>query len=287
MRLGREQRLVVGGIPRADLLPEEVRAGRRAYATRRALALGVVVALFIAILGVATAKITVTASAAALQAARNQTNSLIRQQAAYSGVTSARARLTSVDAARATATGTEILWKPYLERVGATLPNGMSIVTVQIDSAAPGQPYLQPTSPLQGPRVATLTLHVTTRGLASIQTWLNALPVLPGFVDASAGNVAADAGGQLGADVVVHINAKAYTAASPESASSVRAKSSQGVKPTPTPTPVPVPVVTSTPTPTPVPTVTVTVRPPDDSASTAARASSTKSGTTDAEGDGR
>jgi hypothetical protein len=64
-----------------------------------------------------------------------------------------------------------------------------------------------PVVPLQGPRIATLDVKVSTPQ-ASISSWLNQLPTLNGFVDATPGSVTLNSG-LYTVDVVIHVDKEA------------------------------------------------------------------------------
>lgn len=224
----KDARLVLGAPPRANLLPQEVRAERQARAVRHALRLVFVAVVLVAICGIGAGYLVAQQSAVQLQGARARTTTLFAQQSKYGDITAARTRLTSTSVAMKSMSGAGIQWKAYLEDISATLPDGMSIVSVAIDSAAPGTVYASPTSPLQGSRVATLTFQVTGAQLGSVRSWLDALRGLPGYVDAEADSITTGPDGDLLANVTLHVGTKAYT---------VPARTTPAASATPTATP--------------------------------------------------
>lgn len=284
----RDSGLLLAPSPRADLLPEEIRTDRHARSVRRSLRYVLLVAVLVAVGSIGVARLQAERSTTQLQAERARTQTLLAQQRRYTDVTSARTRLTSTQLARQTTTSTGIKWRQYLEAVSATLPSGVSIVSVDIDSAAPGSQYVQASTPLQGPRVATLAFHVSTKRLSSVEHWVDKLSSLPGFVDATpaavttataSGTGAPSAAGLLDAAVSVHIGAAAYTAVPSAAPLPIRKpKPTPTPRPTPTPTPTPMPTVTVVATPIPTVTVTATAKPKPSQKSTKADTASANGG---------
>ncbi len=203
--------LVLGGEPRVDLLPPEVRVLRKGKGIRRRLAFGVIVVL----LGVTG--VTVLARAQADSAKTNlanaqaRTQDLLIQQRKYIEVSKLQNEIDTIRAAQQVGTSTEIDWESYLNSVQATLPADVTISTVNIDTATPFAPYTQATAPLQGARVATLTFTARSSTLPQVPAWLNALVTLPGYSDASPGSVTRDTNGGYAVSITMHINQAAFS----------------------------------------------------------------------------
>ncbi|RDV43123.1 hypothetical protein DOE76_19450 [Leifsonia sp. ku-ls] len=214
MNIGKGSRsddLVIGGVPRADLLPPEVRARRKALALRRSLLLGVVGVAAVVALGVAGSFAYDLQANAALAMEQTRTTDLLKQQAKYSDVRAMKEDIKLLQAAQEVGASTEIQWKAYLDKVQATLPGGVLVQTVQIDSASPMAPFLQGTTPFEGPRVATITFTATTDSFPSTSQWLTALEGLPGYVDATPNSVSRDDGsGTYTVSITMHVNADVY-----------------------------------------------------------------------------
>lgn len=203
--------LVVGGEPRVDLLPPEVRANRTAKRTRRRLgyALIGVIVVTIAAIGGATA-ISVN-SQVQLGDAQLQTSSLLAQQQKYSSVLVAQNQVQLTQAAQQVGASTEIDWKAYLDKVQATLPANVTISTVTIDSSSPLALYAQSAAPLQGSRVATISFAAQSPTLPEVPAWLDALATLPAFADAVPGSVTLDAATNVyTANITMHVNSAAF-----------------------------------------------------------------------------
>ncbi|GAA1492882.1 hypothetical protein [Curtobacterium herbarum] len=204
---GAGQALLVGGVPRADLLPTEVLVDRRQRAVVRRVWLGVV------LLAAATAGVVLLASASAMQQdahladVRRETDSLLLQQQQYREVRSVESQSDLLRAAQSVGGSTEIDWQSTLQGVQDSLPTGVTITGVQIDSATPLEAYAQATGPLQGQRVATLTVDAASPTLPSVPSWLDAVRSLPGYVDANANSVTLDTStGVYTVDMTIHLD---------------------------------------------------------------------------------
>jgi len=202
--------LVVGGQPRANLLPPEIILKRKQLKTRRALRFGVVL---IAIGTAAACALTFgVASVAQVQytLAQGTQAQLISEQGTYSEVRDVQTTIATITAGQQVGASTEINWQEYLTKLQGTLPSGVALQTVDIQSGTPMQAFEQSNGPLQGARVAAITFTATSATLPTIPDWLRAMAKLPGFVDATPGSVSVDAG-VYSATVLMHINADAFS----------------------------------------------------------------------------
>ncbi|WP_285115721.1 hypothetical protein [Leifsonia sp. fls2-241-R2A-40a] len=203
--------LAVGFDPRVSLIPPEVLAGRKAKAVRRSLVWGVlgVVAVTIAAIG-GTAVLGLQAQLE-LASAQAQTGELLAEQHKFVDVRKFQDQVALTQAAQQVGASTEIDWKDYLEKVQATLPSDAAMTSVTVDSATPLATYEQPTAPLQGARVATLTFEATSPVLPVVPAWLTSLATLPGFSDATPGSVSLDDTTKLyTVTITMHINEAAF-----------------------------------------------------------------------------
>ncbi|MBB2969041.1 hypothetical protein [Leifsonia aquatica] len=203
--------ILVGGEPRVSLMPPEVLVGRRAKRMRRSLlwgVLGVVLLVLAAVGGTAALGFRAQLDLAAAQA---HTAELLAEQTRFREVRTVQDQVTLVEAAQQVGASTEIDWKDYLQKVQATLPADVTLATVTIDSATPLATYAQPTVPLQGSRVATLTFQASSPTLPVVPTWLKSLATLPGFADATPGSVTLDpTTATYAVDITMHINETAF-----------------------------------------------------------------------------
>jgi len=210
MRTRKDTGIAVGGAPRVDLLPPEVRAERRTAALVRRAWAGVVVVAVVVGIGSGAAFLQRMQAEDALLMAQAETQSLLMSQTKYSDLKATQAKVDLAIGAQKVGGSTDIDWPAYLEKVQGTLPVGVTIVSVSLDQASPLVQYTQPTAPLQGSRVATLTFQATSPTLPSVPDWLNGLATLPGFADAQPGSVALEEG-VYKADITMHITADAFS----------------------------------------------------------------------------
>ncbi|MBG6107949.1 hypothetical protein [Frigoribacterium sp. CG_9.8] len=211
-RSGTAAALVIGGIPRADLLPPELRLQRKWRALQKRLWLSVAALCFVMILGTAAAARQASEAQMNLVAEQGRTTALIAEQQKYAAVRSVQQEMRLVEAAQHIGTSTEIDWQNYLMRVQGTLPANVILTSVSIDAGSPLQSYRQPTVPLQGARVATLSFVATSATLPEVPAWLDSLTSLPGYTDASPGSVTRDdATGAYTVDITMHINEAAFS----------------------------------------------------------------------------
>lgn len=203
--------LIIGGEPRADLLPPEVKAGLRGAALRRGLLAVVVAVVLLVAGGVGVATWQTLQGQARLLAAQNRTTELLNSQVTFLEVRQVQDAVERTIAAQGVAGSTEIDWKGYLQRVRSVLPGDVTIDSVTIDAATPLAPYGQATAALQETRVATLVLFVTSPDLPEVPDWLRDLSALPGYVDAVPGAITRTDTGAFQVSVTMHIDDAAYS----------------------------------------------------------------------------
>lgn len=200
-----------GREPRVDLLPGEVHVGRRERALARRAWIGVVVIGSIVVLGIAGAFLDALQSATALADAQNQTTSLLAQQGKYAEVRTIEGRANLLEAAQSVGGAPEIDWAESLTSLQDALPSGTTITDLTITSAGPVEEYAQSTAPLQGARVGTLQVTLSTPQIPSVPTWTEALSKLKGYVDSNIDSVTRDQdSGNYTAVVTLHVNEKAF-----------------------------------------------------------------------------
>jgi hypothetical protein len=136
---------------------------------------------------------------------------LLTQRGEYSDLLAVQERLDLGRAAQTVGASPEIDWSGYLRELQTTLPGGVDLTAVTIDSASPVQVYEQPTGPLEGPRVATLTFTANSETLPDVPVWLDALRTMPAFVDAVPNSVTRDDGGSYLVNITMHIGADAFS----------------------------------------------------------------------------
>jgi Tfp pilus assembly protein PilN len=202
--------LVVGGQPRANLLPPEIIVKRKQLKTRRALRAGVLlVAVVTAAACVGTFGIASVAQVQFVAAQQTQTR-LVAEQGAYGEVRDVQNTIATITAGQLVGSSTEIAWEDYLTQLQGTLPEGVVLKNVSIESGTPMSAFGQSDGPLQGARVAALTFTATSATLPTFPEWLRSMAELPGFVDATPGSVKQENGIYI-AEVLMHINSEAFS----------------------------------------------------------------------------
>lgn len=197
-------------VPRADLLPPELGQREKARGVRRGLR-GVVFLVAILVAAAVGGAWFLTFSAqTSLDAARQQTQALALQKSQFSEVQLTQQAIALGEAAVVVGGSTDVDWKAYFAQLESQLPGGVRIESIAVDAATPVQAYAQSETPLEGPRVATLTFTALSDTLPKIPDWLERLEQLPGFVDATPNSVSLENEGYR-VSITMHIDAAAYS----------------------------------------------------------------------------
>lgn len=202
----RGNEIIVGGAPRAELLPPEVGQGVKARALRRLLVFFVILTAGIVAFLVVFATFLSAGSGVLLATANEETNDLLKKQAAFSEVRDVTELIGEVDEALVIGSVTEVRWKAYFAEIQASLPVGTIITNFTADTSTPTTPYAPSTVPLQGVRIGELTFTATTATLPDVEAWLNGLEKLTGFVDAAPGTIVRDDNGAYTVNIIMHVN---------------------------------------------------------------------------------
>lgn len=210
-RASKTDELVIGGAPRVNLLPPEVRQQRKAKTIRRRLGFGVIAVVAIVVVGTGAAVVLAIQAQQLLANEEAITPELVAEQSQYLEVRAVQNEMGLVEAAQQVGGSTEIDWKEYLDGVQEILPASVTIRTVAVDSASPLALYGQPTGPLQGARVATVTFTAESAGLPDVPAWLESLATLPGYADALPGSITRDDEGVFTVAITMHVNDAAYS----------------------------------------------------------------------------
>lgn len=202
--------LVLGGVPRADLLPPSVVAERRLRHAARAVGIALITTLVIVLGAVGASFAHSFAATAALDAERERTNELLASQSEFSEVSSALGAIDRLSAARAAAGTTDIEWGPYLARVAALLPPGTTVGSVVVTAATPTTPLPAAVGASGKPLAATMLYTVTGPDLAAVRDWMLALRGLPGYAGAALQS-ASEADGLYSAQVQIAVDQGIYS----------------------------------------------------------------------------
>lgn len=198
------------GVPKVDLLPQEVRDQAAVKKVRSRAIVGILCAAALVAVASGVAFYGSVSAAASLVAAQAQTSSLLLEQAKYAEVNQVKQDTAAVQDAQQIGSWTEIEWRSYLQQVQGTVPAGMTITNIVVDSASATEPYAQASVPLQGPRVATLTFTASSEGIPMVPLWLDSLTKLPGFVDATPTSIEAAEKGYT-VNMTMHVGDAAFS----------------------------------------------------------------------------
>lgn len=168
--------------PQVDLLPPEVRQGRKLKRTKQLLAVALLAIVLLAVVGWVFAKFTLVAANRDVAAAQADTDKLTAEQAKYAGVPQIQSQLTATRNALSSATATEVLWKQYLEAFRAVTPPNVSYdevhATLSSDPTA-----TQAGDPLQKPSVGQIVFTARAATLPDVAAWMDAVGQIPGLSD--------------------------------------------------------------------------------------------------------
>ena len=184
----KDARLIIGGQPRADLMPPEIKQGVAARAQRRGLMAIVVVVVLIVAGAYALVSFNSNLAQMRLEAANTETGRLLAEKAQYTEVQKVGTLLDTATAAQRIATSTEVDLGNYYDAIYDTLPSGVSVTIIKVDIATPLVVYPQSTTPLQPVKMGEFVLTVKADDLKKISQWLADIPTLPGYTDAIAGS---------------------------------------------------------------------------------------------------
>lgn len=204
-----KQLLVVGGQPRANLLPPEIILKRKQLKTRRSLRAAVVLVAIGTAAGCVGAFGVSSVAQVALMATQQQ-QALVLEQAKYSEVSQVKQTISTIEAGQQVGSSTEVDWRAYILQLQKTLPAGVKMTSVKVETGTPMNLFPQSEAPLQGARVGAISFEASSKTLPDIPDWLRALATMPGFVDATPGSVRIE-GSTYVVDVLMHYNTDAYS----------------------------------------------------------------------------
>jgi anti-sigma factor RsiW len=198
--------LVVGGEPRIDFLPPEIKARKQARRTRRSLLVLSLIVVAVCAAGYVFAAALASLAQTSLAEAQERTQVLLKEQAEYSDVRTVTGQISATENARILGSATEVLWKNYLAQLVGTLPAGVTIekFTVVGQSATDVAPV--PSVLLQNARISTITFSVRMPALADAEAILVNLKSLPGYADAWVTPIEVSPDGTYTAEFTLNVN---------------------------------------------------------------------------------
>lgn len=178
--------LVIGGEPRIDFLPLEIKQRKENRKSRRSLITLVIAVIVVCLGGYAFSAATAVQSVASVDAERARTAQLLQEQTKYAEARTVATDTAAADAAALVGSADEILWKKYVQELQDVLPEKTSIVQFSINSKdVLAEDTATEVIPLQAASIADVLFTVETPSLASIDKLNVNLRELPGFAGAS------------------------------------------------------------------------------------------------------
>ena len=203
--------LTLGGEPRADLLPPDLKARREGRALHRALTIALVGVVLIMGASIGAVSLKAALNQNDLAAAMLRTDEILLETTQYAEVSQIQDQYTTTLAVRGLGLSTEVDWKAYLADIRSILPADVMIDTVSVTTASPWTTFAQSTVPLMKPRTASLAFELTSPGLPTVPLWLEGLRDLPGYADASPGSITRSDDGSYVVSLALNINASALS----------------------------------------------------------------------------
>lgn len=175
--------LVLGGEPRAQLLPPAVKQREKNRRARRLMAMFVVLAVGVAGLGIAWAYLQKTQAEQDLEAANEATTSILAQQLQYAEASQLANLVSQAASAETTVTQTEVLWAAAYIALRSHFPAEVTLTGYDFLVSAPWEQPLLPEGPIREPRVAVLTLDFSGDDYAPVAQFVSSVSSLYAFSD--------------------------------------------------------------------------------------------------------
>jgi Tfp pilus assembly protein PilN len=170
----------IGGAvwPQVDLLPPEVREGRKLKSTKRSLlftVLGVVVVVTVA---AGVAFFSAAAASSELTTVQGDTAVLLAEQTKYAEVPQVLGQISNAEAARQAGMSTEIF-----EALRAVTPAGVSYDDLTVAAATPVAAAPAATDVLAGASIGQIAFTARSTTLPDMSAWMDAISTVSGLAD--------------------------------------------------------------------------------------------------------
>jgi len=206
----KDTRLVVGGSPRADLLPPEIKRDKVARRQRRGLIAIVVLVVALVVVGYGASTVAAVGAQTRLEAANARTGALVSEKSQYSEVTQVQSNVNTAKAAITVGSSAELNWSVTMLEILSTLPAGATVTTMSAVAASPMATYAQATAPLQPFRMSEVVLSVRLAQFAQLSPWLDDLEAtVTGFADAGTATTTLTGDGDYLVTLTLHLDAGA------------------------------------------------------------------------------
>jgi Tfp pilus assembly protein PilN len=175
----------IGGAvwPQVDLLPPEVREGRKLKSTKRTLLFSVLGVVVVVTLAAGAAFVRAATASSELTAVQGETTVLLAEQTKYAEVPRVLGQISTAESARQAGMSTEILWKPYLEALRAVTPPGVSYDTISVTAATPVAAAPASTDALASASVGQIAFTARSTTLPDMSAWMDAISTVSGLGD--------------------------------------------------------------------------------------------------------
>jgi hypothetical protein len=202
--------LTLGGAPRVFLLPPEAALREKARGMRRLSILLLILVIVVVGAGYGWAFYKNADAQSALASSQSQTKSLTAQRQKYAKATTVAAQVSDAEESKKLGTSTEVLWAGLIDAVRGSLPDGVLIESATMKARAPWEPELAPAGPLREPRVATVTIVISSPTILDATAIVRSLVNVPGFADATPDSVT-ETDGLYSTSVTLNVNKKALS----------------------------------------------------------------------------
>jgi hypothetical protein len=197
--------LAIGGVPRADLLPPEIRHEAKTRGQRRVIVALVALVVVAVVASSIAASVLAMVSSQQMVAANERTNEILAEQSKYVVVRQYNDQVEVAEAARAVGVSTEIDWGTYLPEITSRLSADATIDNLTVASTSPTVALPQGSGPFDVASLAEITFTVSTSGFPAVATWLDSLTTIPGFADAVPSTIALESG-KYSVNFTMHVN---------------------------------------------------------------------------------
>jgi hypothetical protein len=198
--------LVIGGEPRIDFLPPEVKASKEAKRTRRSMTALVLIVVAACAAGFVFSATLAGQAQGELSAAQERTQALIQEQGEYNEVRMITGQLAASANARLVGSANEIMWATYMARLVASLPAGATITKYSVEAPSFNEGVSIPDNPLRGASVATVRFVASFPSIAAAKNALKNLESLDGYAGAWVTPISRDDDGTYLADFTLAVN---------------------------------------------------------------------------------
>lgn len=175
--------LVLSAEPHAQLLPPSVKQREKSRASRRLMAMLVVVSVVVAAAGVTWGYVRQVQAQLELEASQQRTAEILALQGQFADAARLADLVDKSEKAEEIVTATEIQWAPLFIAVAAYVPADVRFAGVAFQAPAPWETPFGPEGPLREPRVAVMTIELAGSSFEPASRFVAAIPSIYGFSD--------------------------------------------------------------------------------------------------------